>query len=344
MRVAASLWLLVSAVFLLAVVGTWLQRNRALRRGMLDFPNERSSHTIPTPRSGGLAIVFATMLGFLVLVRLDMLDDKVFRALSGGGCAIAVVGYLDDRFGLSPLLRLIVHVGAGSWVLFSLGGLASLSVGGLPLDLGWAGNVLAVIAIVWVINLFNFMDGIDGIAASEAIFVVLGAALVALAGPATTGFRPAALIFAASCAGFLVWNWSPAKIFMGDAGSGFLGFTVAALALAAARTMPIAVVVFLILGGVFFVDATTTLVRRMLRGEHFYQAHRIHAYQWLARELGSHSRVVLGVIAVNIAWLMPCAIFAAHRPRWALPVLGLALVPLVIVALVAGAGRRQDSQ
>jgi Fuc2NAc and GlcNAc transferase len=337
------LWLLIAVVFALSLFGTALQRRYSLRQGLIDLPNERSSHTVPTPRSGGAAIVIATLLGLLVINRLRMLDDSLCLAMMGGGTAIAIIGYLDDRFTLSALPRLIVHLAAASWLLFCLGGLPALSFGGAPVNLGWTGNILGVAAIVWVINLFNFMDGIDGFAASEAIFVAVAAAVLMRVGPAPPELLPAALVFAAACAGFLFWNWSPAKIFMGDVGSGFLGFVVASLGLGAARAQPEAAVVFLILGGVFFVDATTTLVRRMLRGEHFYQAHRIHAYQWLARRLGSHRRIVVGLLAINIAWLIPCAMFALHSRKWMLAWLALALVPLVLFALLAGAGRRQDA-
>jgi Fuc2NAc and GlcNAc transferase len=341
MNASVTLWLLLGAVLVFAWVTTLLQRRYALRRGLMDLPNERSSHTTPTPRSGGVAIVSATLLGMLTLYRMELLDAALCRALLGGGIAIAVIGYLDDRFGLSALLRLVVHLAAASWLLFCLGGLPALSFGGAPIDLGWIGNILGVAAIVWVINLFNFMDGIDGIAASEAMFVAVAAAMLTHAAGNSSIFAPA-LVFAAACGGFLVWNWAPARIFMGDVGSGFLGFVVASLALGAARTQPSAAILFLILGGAFFVDATTTLVRRMVRGEHFYQAHRIHAYQWLARRFGSHRRVVLGLLGINALWLLPCALLSGRSPAWLLVALPIALVPLVVLALFSGAGRREQ--
>jgi Fuc2NAc and GlcNAc transferase len=341
MNASVTLWLLLGAVLVFAWVTTLLQRRYALRRGLMDLPNERSSHTTPTPRSGGVAIVSATLLGMLALHRMELLDAALCRALLGGGIAIAVIGYLDDRFGLSALLRLVVHLAAASWLLFCLGGLPALSFGGAPVDLGWIGNILGVAAIVWVINLFNFMDGIDGIAASEAMFVAVAAAMLTHAAGNSSIFAPA-LVFAAACGGFLVWNWAPARIFMGDVGSGFLGFVVASLALGAARTQPSAAILFLILGGAFFVDATTTLVRRMVRGEHFYQAHRIHAYQWLARRYGSHRRVVLGLLGINVLWLLPCALLSGRSPAWLLVALPIALVPLVVLALLSGAGRREQ--
>lgn len=334
--------LITAAALAIAAVGTGLQRRYALRRGLMDLPNARSSHSTPTPRSGGVAIVLATLLGLAALRALGFVDAGLCNAMLGGGGAIAIIGYLDDRFSLSALLRLVVHLAAAAWLLFCLGGLPPLALGGEPVDLGWTGNALALAAIVWVINLFNFMDGIDGIAASEAIFVSVAAAVLLHQDVMPASFVPAAWVFGAACAGFLIWNWPPAKIFMGDVGSGFLGFSIASLSLGATRETPAAAMVFLILGAVFFVDATTTLIRRMVRGEHFYQAHRIHAYQWLTRRFGSHRKVLLGVVGINLLWLLPCAYVAIWMPQWLLVCLAAAIVPLTILALMAGAGRREN--
>jgi Fuc2NAc and GlcNAc transferase len=149
----------------------------------------------------------------------------------------------------------------------------------------------------------------------------------------------AALILAAATLGFLVWNWPPAKIFMGDAGSGYTGYAVAVLAVAAARESPVALLTWVMLAGVFVVDATVTLVRRVARRERASQAHRSHAYQWLARKWSSHRRVTLGVVLVNVVWLFPCALCATLFPAFAGWILCVALAPLIVAALAAGAGR-----
>jgi Fuc2NAc and GlcNAc transferase len=143
--------------------------------------------------------------------------------------------------------------------------------------------------------------------------------------------------------GFLLWNWPPAKIFMGDVGSGYLGYVIAVLALAAARDDPVALWVWLILGGVFFVDATVTLVRRVLRGDRIHQAHRSHAYQWLARRWGSHRRVIVIVTILNLLWLLPCAFLATLHPDHAVAIAVVALAPLVALAFAAGSGRRENA-
>jgi Fuc2NAc and GlcNAc transferase len=159
---------------------------------------------------------------------------------------------------------------------------------------------------------------------------------------ASTDVAAVACILCAASAGFLIWNWPPAKIFMGDVGSGYLGYVIAVLAMAATRDNPAAVWVWLILGGVFFVDATVTLARRSLLGERLDEAHRSHAYQWLARRWRSHRRVTLSVLAVNVFWLLPAAWLAMRYPRAALWSLAGAFAPLIILAIAAGAGRREQ--
>jgi Fuc2NAc and GlcNAc transferase len=192
---------------------------------------------------------------------------------------------------------------------------------------------------VWTLNLFNFMDGIDGIAGSEGAFIGTGAALAAGVSGLSAGAIGADLVCAAACCGFLFFNWPPARIFMGDVGSGFVGFVIAVLAIATTRSESSAAWEWLLLGGVFFVDATVTLVRRIARGERAQDAHRSHAYQWLARRWDSHRRVTLTTIFLNVGWLLPCALLATRFPRHAIWILLGALAPLVAGAVYAGAGR-----
>jgi Fuc2NAc and GlcNAc transferase len=261
-------------------------------------------------------------------------------ALLGGGLLVAVVGLADDRRALPPGVRLAAQTLAAVWALGWLGGISQVQVGAHLVQLGWSGSVLAVLGMLWSVNLFNFMDGIDGLAASEAVFVAASAAILAALPPPNPQIAALAWILAWTCAGFLCWNWPPARIFMGDVGSGYLGYAIALLALADVRSRPAAVWVWLILGGVFFVDATVTLSRRWLRRERIYQAHRQHAYQWLARRFG-HLRITVTVLLVNLVWLLPCAALASRRPVLAAAMVIAALAPLAVVALLAGAGRRE---
>jgi Fuc2NAc and GlcNAc transferase len=328
--------------FLLAVAGTFAVRRYALTRKILDVPNARSSHVVATPRGGGIAIVTASCSAFVVLHLIDLLDGRLLTALLGGGLTVAIVGFLDDRKGIRPGVRLLVHVCAALWAICSLGGAPLLQVGEQTLSLANAGYLVAVLAIVWTTNLFNFMDGIDGIAASEALFIMWGSGLLLWSG-SSGGVTAAALVLGSACCGFLVWNWPPAKIFMGDVGSGYLGYVTAVLAMAAAHASPIAVYVWLSLGGVFFVDATATLIRRSLNGERVHVAHRSHAYQWLARRWGNHRRVTLLTWVVNVAWLFPCGALTVAYPEHAVWIVLAALIPLTVAAIALGAGRPEST-
>jgi Fuc2NAc and GlcNAc transferase len=338
-----SVWWAVMAAFVVSVMLTGVMRRIALVKGIIDRPNERSSHSIPTPRGGGAAILVGSVLLIATLSWLQAIELHLAIALIGGGLLVGWVGFIDDRGSASVRLRFSLHLVAAMLAVYLLGGLPPLQIGRESFDLGLAGDVLAVVAIVWVLNLFNFMDGIDGIAASQAVFVTGSAAWLAILAGASASTSIASLVIAAASFGFLIWNWPPAKIFMGDVGSGFLGYVIAVLALASGRDNSVMLFIWLILGGVFFTDATVTLVRRLLRRERVYEAHRSHAYQWLSRRWLSHLRVTLTVCALNIAWLLPWAWTCIRHPHLALVFLAVALVPLVILAVLVGAGRSEKT-
>lgn len=330
--------LLPGLALLLAAILTWVVMRRAQATGLMDVPNERSSHRNPTPRGGGAAIVVVTGVGFVLLALRQVIDLRLLAALLGG-LLVAATGFVDDRRPLSARSRLIVQTLVTLWALACLGGLHEVRVGSSVWSPQVGGYVLGLVGTVWTINLFNFMDGIDGIAAAEAIFMTVAAALLGAFAGVAPRLIPAELLFAAACGGFALWNWPPARIFMGDVGSGYIGYLLAVLALAATRDSPVALPIWVTLGGVFLIDSTVTVVRRFLRGEPVHRPHRTHAYQWLARRWKSHGRTTLVVTAVNLFWLLPCAWFEAREPAYAVPGAIIALAPLVLLALVAGAGR-----
>lgn len=315
---------------LTAIVRQWV-----LARGLLDVPNTRSSHTVATPRGGGIAVVLVTTGGLVLATVLGFSNVSLLLGLTGGGALVALTGFLDDRRGLPVSLRLGAHVAAAVWAVYWLGGMPPLRVGEHIVVLGWGGDLLALLAIVWCLNLFNFMDGIDGLAASEATFVCWSAALLGAHGLGVA----IPLMVGCACLGFLWWNWPPARIFLGDVGSGYLGYVIAVLALAATRADPAAAWVWLILGCAFLVDATVTLARRLARGERVSEAHRSHAYQWLARRWGSHLRVTLTVLTVNACWLLPCAIYATGHPAHAAVTAAVAVGTVTVLVMLAGGGR-----
>jgi Fuc2NAc and GlcNAc transferase len=250
---------------------------------------------------------------------------------------------MDDHRPLARRWRLVGHVAAAVWVLAWLGGVPPIQMLDRSVNLGWVGHAFAALYLVWLINLTNFMDGIDGIAATEAITVSGGGALLCfLLAPGDRQWT-APLIVAAASLGFLAWNWPPARIFMGDAGSGFLGLMLGALSLHAARTAPELLWAWVILLGVFAVDATITLGRRILRGERFYEAHRSHAYQHAAKRLGAHKPVTVAVAVINLAWLLPVAMWVALASLPGVVGVLIAYGPLVAAALWFGAGTAERS-
>jgi Fuc2NAc and GlcNAc transferase len=336
-----SIGILLAAVFVASWAMTAGVRRYALARSIMDIPNARSSHQIPTPRGGGVAIVLG-FLGCLPLAGvLGAADGSSLLALLPAGALVAVIGFLDDHRHIPARWRLLGHFVAAFWLLGWLGGLPALAMPWGTLDLGLVGDLLGVVFLVWLLNLYNFMDGIDGIAGLEAISVCLGGALCGwFVGESQLMWLP--LILGMAAAGFLVWNFPPARIFMGDAGSGFLGLVLGGLALQAGTVSAPLIWSWLILLGVFVVDATFTLIYRLMRGERVYEAHRSHAYQRASRRYGSHLRVSLVVTAINVLWLMPLALLVALGHVSGLLGLIVAYAPLVLVVAHLGAGRPDE--
>lgn len=281
-----------SFVFGLSFGSTWLMRRIALRKAILDIPNQRSSHARPTPRGGGVAIVLAWYAGLSFLFFTGKLSETLFGAFLPGLLLVGI-GFLDDIFQLKPIFRLSVQVLAAGASLAVLGGLQKLDFGFWLFESPYLLTILAFFGFLWSINLYNFLDGIDGYAASEIIF--LGIALFLFT------FQAAALLLAVAALGFLPWNWQEAKIFMGDVGSTLLGFNVAVLAVYFQNTEEFSIFGLLILYAVFWFDASLTLFRRWRRNEKLTQAHRKHAYQRLVRSGWSHQKTVLAALALNLA-------------------------------------------
>ncbi|MGD8177131.1 MraY family glycosyltransferase [Marinimicrobium sp. ARAG 43.8] len=332
-------WLVLALVaFGVSVALTGVLRGYAVRRKLLDVPNARSSHDVPTPRGGGVAIVTTALLGLVALGLSGVVTAKVVYALGGAGLLVAAVGWLDDHGHVAARWRLLTHFAAALWGTGWLGGLPDLPVLGVMMPGEWLWVPL-LLYVVWLLNLYNFMDGIDGIAGVEAVTVCLGGVLLAAWGmPEVSLALP--LLLAAASAGFLVWNFPPARIFMGDAGSGFVGLWLGLLSVFAATQAAVLFWGWVILLGVFVTDATVTLVRRCLRGEKVYEAHRSHAYQRLARRFG-HRPVTLLCGAVNVLWLFPVAAWVVVGGLEPVSGVLLAYAPLVVAVCWLGAGSRE---
>jgi Fuc2NAc and GlcNAc transferase len=328
--------------FIVSALLTGLVRKWALTHRVMDVPNDRSSHTTPTPRGGGVAIVVTLLVAITVLGALGAITPQLAIAMLVSGGAVAAVGFVDDKWQVAAPIRLSVHFAAVSLFVWSLGRLPPIDFGIAIWDLGILGAALGILVLVWFLNLYNFMDGIDGIAGVEGVSVAAFAAVFLLS-RGTESPAPVLLVLTAAAAGgFLIWNWPPARIFMGDAGSGFLGFFLGAIAWITVVSGELSIWVWLILFGTFFVDATMTLLRRWGRGEPLAIAHRSHAYQRLSRRLGSHQKVTLGCLMVNVFWLAPLAWLATVYPSLGAPLMLVAWTPLVIYSWRSGAGLPGD--
>ncbi len=344
------IWLCLAA-FLLSCFFTHLIRRYALAKSLVDTPNARSSHAIPTPRGGGLSVVLVFLPSLLFIFELNLATI----GLIASGLWVAAVGFWDDHQHIPARWRLLVHLLSALIALFSLSAIPNISFFGFTIEAGFVGYVFYTLTLIWLLNLYNFMDGIDGIASVEAINTALSAALLLFwCGAPQNGFLSALLLLAAAVTGFLVWNWPHAKIFMGDACSGFLGFILGLLAIMTSATGAINFWSWLILLAVFITDATFTLINRILKGEIWYEAHSSHAYQHYARRLirhfqqqgfehrdartKSHRRLNFQMMLINVFWLLPLATIATFYPYWAFLAVVIAYLPLIFIAHALKAG------
>jgi Fuc2NAc and GlcNAc transferase len=341
-------WLMVMGLAVASsLAALWLTgraRTYALSKQMIDVANQRGSHSAPTPRGGGVAIVAATVAAVAVAYALGLADPFMAAALIGGGLPVASIGWLDDHGHVRASARITAHSAGAAVVVWALGPLPLPTI--LPF---WGPNwpiadvAVTLLFLVWMINLFNFMDGIDGIAGGETATVCLcGAVLAWIVGAAAPAIIAAPLILAAAAIGFLWWNWPPAQIFMGDVSSGFLGLALGALTLGAGRVAPELAAAWIVLLGAFIADATVTVVHRLVRGEKVYEAHRNHAYQRLTRKLGRHLPVTLGTLAITLCFCFPVAWLMVAGFLKPFSGVLIAFIPLVAAALAMGAGSGED--
>ena len=289
-------------VFIISYSGVWILRRWSLKRGLIDIPNERSSHTKPTPSGGGLVIVLVCLIFYTLYTRL--VSDNFSWGYLAGAFLIAFVSWLDDIFEISFIWRFLIHSAAALLIIFSTGFFKDVY---LPFfhqtEFGKFGAVLTFLWIVWLTNAYNFMDGIDGIAGMQAITAGIGWLIIGkILGFSVVAFYGGVIAF--SSLGFLIHNWQPAKIFMGDVGSAFLGYTFAVLPLLAKNKItdnfPLLLIISVGLVFLFVLDTTLTFFRRVLKKEKFWEAHRSHIYQQLVINGFSHRSVTLFYSFISI--------------------------------------------
>lgn len=328
--IAATLFII--AIFVAAEIGVGMVLRFLIRREILAHPNERSSHSVPTPHGGGIAMVVVILGAWAAVTRAweDPAGPEIWVVLASAG-VLAWVSWLDDLRHLPVRLRLAIHVGVVAAVLAIVPAGERFFGGWLPL---LPDRIGAGLLWVWFLNLFNFMDGIDGLAGSEGVTIGVGTAAVAVVADIGGGVALYALAIAAAAAGFLRWNWHPARIFMGDVGSVPLGFLLGWLLLRLAAGGEAAAA--LILPLYFLADATLTMSRRALRGERFWRPHREHFYQRAVQRGLSHAAVTTRILIANLA-LVGLALAAATG--WApVALAGSLAVVVALLRVLAGRG------
>jgi len=291
--------LFLTLIFSGSFILTYLVKLMAEKKQLLDIPNERSSHTVSTPRGGGMAIAIVWFFGISYLFYFDKIESELYYALMTG-VLIAIVSFLDDIFTLKSTPRMLVQALSTAIALYFIGGLSEIDFGFFTLQNQVVLNGIAFIGILWFINLFNFIDGINGYSSSGAIMFSLG--LYFFVGDTIL------LVLVLSTLGFIFWNWGKAKIFMGDVGSTLLGFTIPILIIHYNNTSEFSILNGLILTGVFWFDATFTLFKRFLNKEQLSKAHKNHAYQRIVQYGFSHQKTSLLAIGLHIVLFFLAAI------------------------------------
>lgn len=321
-----------------SLVGTSYYSRFAQQRGIIAKHNFRTLHEEPVPRGGG--IVFAGVFSLAVLLHWFLGGFPTWLMLSFGlgGAGAAIIGWIDDVHDVREIAKLVSHVGLAIWIFATFyqplytplfhdaGGVLSLAL-----------TVLLLLFVpVWMINLYNFVDGIDGMAITASAFICTSA-LIVLA--ITGGDKLLMFVFAllaASSLGFLYVNLPPASVFMGDAGSIFLGYCFGALLITTVTSGQISIWTWLAILGYYIADTTTTTICRVFLVKKWYGTHRSHAYQNLARISRSHARVTYGVVLYGILWALPLSVWSAHSPTWGPVAAVLSLGPAVVWSLRFG--------
>ena len=278
-------------LLLISFLLTYFIKNYMIKKSFVASVNERSSHTVPTPHGGGIALAITWFIGLIYLHFIGEISSNLFYALLFGA-VISIVSFFDDIYELSPKLRLMVQSLVAVGGLYFLGGFDTLTFGVFDIQNPIFTNIFAFFMIIWFINLYNFLDGINGYAGSQAVFL-------ALAGFVLFGGNHF-LVLAVAVLGFLYWNWNKAKIFMGDVGSTLLGYNIAIFTIYYANQESTNFWIWIILFGVYWFDATLTLIRRKLNKEKLSQAHKKHAYQRLTQSGWSHYKVTNYSIGLNL--------------------------------------------
>ncbi len=308
--------------FITSFILTWIIKNWAIKRNIIDIPNHRSSHSIPTPRGGGLSFFIVWIVSISILYFFNILTLKLLVALLLV-VPIGIVSIIDDIISLPPVTRLIIQALCAVIVVFYLGGLQNIDLGFIKINSSFLLNIFLIIGVIWFINLYNFLDGIDAYASIEAISIALGMFLLTK--------EPLYLLLISTVAGFLYWNWPKAKIFMGDVGSTMLGFTLIVLSIYSNNHQSANIIYWLTLSSLFWFDASITIIRRKLNRENISQPHKKHAYQRITQAGYSHKKTAVFSIIINLTFILIVFINSKYLPE--IPILSL-IIAIIINTLL----------
>ena len=323
--------LLFLCCFVLTLAGTYFYRLIAIKYGIIAKKNFRTLHEINLPKGGGIVFSLVFLIFSLYLCMAGIISTYLAVPLLVGGLLISIFGLIDDKYDIPANIKFVIQFSSSVFLLYWFEGVDLLfEPESMPLKTGASGIVLGMIMLCWWLNAYNFMDGIDGMVASETVFIcVLLGILITVNYPEYSSYASVLALLAAVCLAFLVFNWPPAKIFMGDAGSLFLGFTFSVLILFSMEQAIVTVWQWLIVFSYFVFDTGITLLLRIIKVRKWYGVHRSHAYQNLARIWGDHKRVTGLVMLYNLLWITPLTILSVLYPTKQLLFFMLAAIPVI---------------
>ena len=326
-------------IIILADLITNLTYQYYKRINFTDIPDDRSLHGSPIVTGGGISIALLNIVGLLYY----------FPLFAASAIIISILGFIDDKINLSPLIRILFHFSCSYILIICIGGFPELDFGLFEISNVSLLNIIGIIFISWFINLYNFMDGSDGFAALESIFISMAlfllicfnVSLINTDSSGETSFILRLLIInIASCIGFLFLNYPNAKIFMGDLGSNFLGLYIIGISLYIVNSSEISIWTILILYGIFFIDSTTTLIRRFLLKQKWYKPHRSHLYQRFITykqknnsRAKAHKNLLIISLFINCLWRSPLAILSVIYSKFSFICFVVSSMPLVYLSV-----------
>ena len=324
-------YLIIPAV--VSYFGIILYRRVAISKDIVANPNFRNLHASPIPAGGGIVFSSVFVFSIFFIWWLNQISDDLFWVLAVGGGSAALFGFLDDLKDIRASIKLVVQFFLSGWLLFWFDGGPILYIEWLP---ALVAIPVSALLLVWMINAYNFIDGIDGMAISAAVFVSGVITLVMLLTNGDPALTVVFVLLLVSSSTFMVFNWPPASIFMGDSGSVFLGYIFGTLIFFTVKSGDISIWTWLIVFGYFFADTTVTQLIRIILVKKWYLPHRSHAYQNLARITGSHLKVTGGVVLYNVVWILPLTLWSAMKPETAILAVVLSITPGLIFSFKYG--------